>query len=87
MNKNIPIVGFSCVLFGVLLTNTMMERTPTNNHSWDELYATPENIQQLQDRLEEKLIIEQMGSKYLSVNELIEPTTEKSLELRLDKLT
>ena len=87
MNKNIPIIGFSCVLFGVLFTNTMMERTPTNNHSWDELYATPKNIQQLQDRLEEKLISEQMDSKYLSVNELFETTTEKSLELRLDKLT
>ena len=65
-----------------------METAPTKNqHSWDELYATPNNIQQLQDQLEEKLISLQMRSRHPNVNQLSEQTTENSLKQRLDKLT
>ena len=88
MKKNILIFGVPIVLFAVLLASALIKMKPSENSAnWDELYMAPQNIQQLQDQLEARFISRQLGSRHPTVDELSEQTAEKSLELRLDKLT
>ena len=88
MNKNFLIVSFSVALYCMLFAQTLIHTEPPGQYeSWDKRYAAPQNIQQLQDQLEARFISRQLGSRHPTVDELSEQTAEKSLELRLDKLT
>ena len=88
MNKNFLIVSFSVALYCMLFAKTLIQTEPAGQYeNWDKRYAAPQNIQQLQDQLEARLISRQLGSTHPTVDELSEQTAEKSLELRLDKLT
>ena len=88
MNKNFLIVSFSVALYCMLFARTLIQTEPAGQHeNWDKRYTAPQNIQQLQDQLEARLMSRQLGAAHPTVDELSEKTAEKSLELRLDKLT